>query len=87
MKQLYIGRLATAYLKRRWGESLLVKVVPLTESDEVCIYDLFCEDSFAGRILFDEQGYWIYDGQELSVEESEHLAAFILRASKPELTY
>lgn len=30
-----------------------------------------------GRILFDKNGYWIYDGNHLDTSEQEQLAAFI----------
>ncbi|CAM3959459.1 hypothetical protein MUGA111182_19460 [Mucilaginibacter galii] len=30
-----------------------------------------------GRILFDTNGYWIYDGSHLDISEQEQLAAFI----------
>ncbi|MFD0793451.1 hypothetical protein ACFQZX_07460 [Mucilaginibacter litoreus] len=32
-----------------------------------------------GRILFDENGYWIYDGEDLSINEQEQMAGFILK--------
>ena len=31
-----------------------------------------------GRILFDAKGYWIYDGQVLSIAEQEQVAKFIM---------
>jgi hypothetical protein len=31
-----------------------------------------------GRVLFDADGYWIYDGEELSVDEQEQLGRFII---------
>ncbi|MDB5145931.1 MAG: hypothetical protein JWQ66_4646 [Mucilaginibacter sp.] len=35
------------------------------------------EEEDLGRILFDAQGYWIYDGDSLSIAEQEQLARFI----------
>jgi len=40
------------------------------------LYDPIGEKAF-GRILFDDQDNWIYDGEVLSVEEQEELAGAI----------
>lgn len=87
MKRMYLGRAATAHLTRPYKESLMIRVVPLKEGEDSSIYDLTGEDGFMGRILFDEQGYWIYDGNDLTVEESEKMAEFILRNTRPEYSY
>jgi hypothetical protein len=41
---------------------------------------LIIEDDpgYLGRILFDSEGYWIYDGSILTIAEQEHLAKFII---------
>ncbi|MFD2872029.1 hypothetical protein ACFS5N_06095 [Mucilaginibacter ximonensis] len=47
--------------------------------DATLVYELHkaYEQEYLGRILFDEQGYWIYDGEELTVAEQEQLGKFI----------
>jgi hypothetical protein len=69
-----------AWLKRRKGPDEVVSVIPDTEStDATLVYRLrkAYEDEYLGRILFDDQGYWIYDGNELTVAEQEQLGKFI----------
>lgn len=34
---------------------------------------------YHGRILFDEEGNWIYDGDEFIADEQEQLARFIMQ--------
>jgi len=34
--------------------------------------------SYLGRILFDQDGHWIYDGEAFTPNEQEQLAAFII---------
>jgi hypothetical protein len=47
------------------------------------LYHAFDENSeYLGRILFDEGGYWIYDGSVLSIAEQEQLANFIVDYAK-----
>jgi hypothetical protein len=70
----------SAWLKRKNGPDEVVSVVPDTECrDAMLVYHLLkaYEDEYLGRILFVEQGYWIYDGNELSVAEQEQLGRFI----------
>lgn len=87
MKRLNIGRVATAYLKKDNGHIQMVMVKPKIEDEQGSIYELFIayENEFLGTILFDAKGYWIYDGNDLSVEESEDIAEFIIQLSNPEL--
>lgn len=49
--------------------------------DSVRCYQLFAayENEYFGRILFDMQNYWIYDGTILSIDEQEQLAKFIIK--------
>lgn len=42
---------------------------------------------YLGRILFDREGYWIYDGNRLSVEDSEIVAQFISSFDQDFSTY
>ncbi|MBS1530797.1 MAG: hypothetical protein JSU01_10845 [Bacteroidetes bacterium] len=47
------------------------------------LYHAFENDpEYLGRILFDEEGYWIYDGSILSITEQEQLAKFIINYVK-----
>jgi hypothetical protein len=69
-----------AWLKRKNGPDEVVSVVPDTECrGAMLVYHLrkAYEDEYLGRILFDEQGYWIYDGNVLTVAEQEQLGRFI----------
>ena len=69
-----------AWLKRKSGPDEVVSVVPVMEcKDATLVYDLFTayENEFLGRILFDNEGYWIYDGNLLTVAEQEQLGQFI----------
>jgi hypothetical protein len=57
-----------------------VSVIPDAEcTDAALVYDLYIayENAYLGRILFDDQGYWIYDGNELNIVEQEQLGKFI----------
>src|SRR4051812_18775706 len=43
------------------------------------LYNAFDEHAaYLGRILFDLNGYWIYDGSVMSIDEQEQLAKFII---------
>jgi len=69
-----------AWLKRKNGPDEVVNVV----LDEQCpvatlVYNLYIafDEAYLGRILFDDQGFWIYDGTKLTVDEQEQLGKFI----------
>ena len=69
-----------AWIKRKNGPDEVVSVIPDMEcKDAALVYDLYSayEMDYLGRILFDDQGYWIYDGEELTVAEQEQLGKFI----------
>jgi len=69
-----------AWLKRKNGPDEVVSVIPDTEcGDAALVYDLYTayDNEYLGRILFDDQGYWIYDGTELTVPEQEQLGKWI----------
>lgn len=69
-----------AWLKRKSGPDEVVSVIPDIECrDAALVYDLYSayEMDFLGRILFDNEGYWIYDGELLTVAEQEQLGKFI----------
>ncbi len=73
---------AKAWIKRERGPNEIVKVVGNTESTGVISYELFTAYSetpdYFGRILFDTEGYWIYDGDALTIREQEQVAKFII---------
>jgi hypothetical protein len=83
MNNTYLDKEAKAWVKRKSGPDEIVRVVP----DLNCrgtgrcyqLYTSFEENpDDLGRILFDAQGYWIYDGDELSITEQEQVARFII---------
>lgn len=79
----YLTREAKAFVKRINGPDEVIRVVPdhLYRKSAQCyqLYTAFEErPDDLGCILFDEQGFWIYDGDLLSVAEQEQLADFII---------
>lgn len=72
-----------AWVKSRNGASRILQVTPGDTSDHPRSYLLsvaYEKDSDGlGRILFDEQGYWIYDGDDLTVDEQEQVVKVIAR--------
>ncbi|WP_158826443.1 hypothetical protein [Mucilaginibacter lacusdianchii] len=83
----YLTRAAKAWLKRNGGPGEIIHVVPATEKASGQCYELYTAfqngPDYLGRILFDLNGYWIYDGDDLSVTEQEQVAQFIItQASK-----
>jgi hypothetical protein len=79
----YLIKEAKAWMKRKSGPDEIVRVVPdIEENDGVRIYRLYIayeqNPDYLGRILFDPQGYWIYDGEVLDIAEQEQLGKFII---------
>ncbi|MFA6083541.1 hypothetical protein [Mucilaginibacter sp.] len=79
----YLTSEAKAFVRRKEGPDEVIRVVP----DRFCrkavqcyqLYTAFEENpDDLGYILFDMQGYWIYDGNNLSVAEQEQVADFII---------
>jgi hypothetical protein len=69
-----------AWLKRKRGADEIVSVIlDAGSSDAALVYHLHTayDKEHLGRILFDNDGFWIYDGTELSVDEQEQLGKFI----------
>ena len=63
-----------AWIKRNNGPDGVVSVIHDTQCEGAAlVYNLYTafEADFLGRILFDEQGFWIYDGNDLTVAEQE----------------
>lgn len=74
---------AKAWLKRRSGPDEVIRVVLEDKNEEaVTAYKLYTafdeQPEFLGRILFDRQNYWIYDGEVLTISEQEQVAKFIV---------
>lgn len=73
---------ARAWLNRRDGSSEVIRIVPSIAPAAHQCYELYVayepDGESLGSILFDAQGYWIYDGYILSVQEQEQVAAFII---------
>jgi hypothetical protein len=73
---------AKAWLNRCNGSSEVIRIVPAYAPVGHQSYELYIAydqtSEILGRILFDRQGYWIYDGSDLSIIEQEQVAAFII---------
>jgi hypothetical protein len=82
MTKRYLTREAKAWLKRNGEPGELVTVMPTISKNRGQCYELYTafahSSDYLGRILFDEEGYWIYDGNDLSVTEQEQVAQFII---------
>lgn len=59
----------------RLGSDRWVRIWP-DEGDGYSLFDPMLEVAL-GRILFDAEDNWIYDGEMLDVEEQEEVAGFI----------
>ena len=69
-----------AWIKRKKGPDEVVRVIPDVQcTDAALVYNLYIafDEEYLGRILFDNEGYWIYDGNELAIDEQEQLGKFI----------
>ena len=69
-----------AWIKRKNLPDEVVSIIHDTQcTDAPLAYNLYTafEGVYLGRILFDDQGYWIYDGVELIIPEQEQLGKFI----------
>ena len=70
-----------AWLKRRGYADEVVNVIGGVPEGRVMRYDLYTAydqpAEFLGSILFDANGYWIYHGDVLTVEEQEQIGKFI----------
>ena len=78
-KSSLLDKEAKAWLKRKNGPDEIIRIVPtLDDYRAVTTYNLYTafetDPEFLGMILFDAQGYWIYDGDILTVDEQEQAA-------------
>jgi hypothetical protein len=83
MSNSYLIKEARAWVKRKNGPDEIVRVIRDMENNSVIVaYKLYIaydeSPGYLGRILFDTQGYWIYDGEALAIAEQEQLAKFII---------
>ena len=88
MKNAYLVNEATAWLKRTNHNDEVVRIKLSSEDRDAalcyCLYTAYDEQpEYLGRILFDVQGYWIYDGDTLTVSEQEQVARFIINYTEP----
>lgn len=78
----YLTREAKAFIKRKNGPDEVIRVVPHHMPKAAQCYELYAafeeRPESLGCILFDEQGFWIYDGDMLTVAEQEQVADFII---------
>jgi hypothetical protein len=78
---IYTFAFMNAWIKRKKSPDEIISVIPDIQClDAALVYNLYTafEEEYLGRILFDDQGYWIYDGERLTVNEQEQLGKFIL---------
>lgn len=79
----YLLNEARAWVKRlnRPDEVLRIILDAQCRDAVLCylLYTAYDENpDYLGRVLFDAEGYWIYDGDALSVSEQEQIAKFII---------
>lgn len=79
----YLTKEAKAFVKQKNGLAEVIRVIPefapINAAQCYQLYTAFDEKTDnLGCILFDAQGYWIYDGDILGIEEQEQLADFII---------
>jgi hypothetical protein len=79
---IFLKEEARAWLNREDGSAEVIKVTPGPAPAGHQCYQLSTAFEQTGEnlgsILFDTEGYWIYDGNELQVREQEQVAAFII---------
>lgn len=64
---------AKAWLKHKNGPDEIIRIVPaLDDYRAVTTYNLYTafenDPDFLGMILFDAEGYWIYEGELLTID-------------------
>jgi len=74
---------ARAWVKRQQGRDEVISIRLDQEcEDAAAVFQLYtayeADPDYMGRILFDAQKYWIYDGEMLTVAEQEQVAKFII---------
>jgi hypothetical protein len=79
---MYLIKEAIAWVKSGPESHGVIQIVPeIPQEGKVLCYQLYTayetNPDHLGRILFDTNGFWIYDGEVLTVVEQEQLAKFI----------
>src|SRR4051794_26924292 len=74
---------AKVWLKGNNGPGEIIRIVlDSVIGSKVTAYNLYNTfdetPDYLGRILFDAEGYWIYDGSVFGIAEQEQLAKFII---------
>lgn len=81
---MYLIKETKAWIRGHKKPDYVVRIIPDMEDEhEILTYQLYNAydgDDYLGKILFDGNGYWIYDGDILNVPEQEQLAKFITSA-------
>ncbi|UEG54196.1 hypothetical protein LLH06_04330 [Mucilaginibacter daejeonensis] len=71
-----------AWLKYPDGSSNVIRILPDNDHTGVQCYLLYTAyeaySECLGRILFDANGFWIYDGDQLTVDQQEQVARLIM---------
>jgi len=80
---MYLIKEAIAWVKNGPESHEVVQIVPdLVREGKVLCYRLFTayepDPDYLGQIFFDPHGYWIYDGETLTIAEQEQVAKFII---------
>lgn len=88
MQNTHLVKDAKAWVKRKSGPDEVVRVVAdeanNNHKQRYFLYTAFDNNpDCLGKILFDSNGYWIYDGDILSIEEQEQVARFIVNYVEP----
>jgi hypothetical protein len=83
MYPTFLSGEAKAWVKRKSYPDEIIRIVYDGESNAAGptykLYVAYDENpDCLGRILFDAEGFWIYDGQVLTIAEQEQLAKFII---------
>ena len=79
----FLVRDARAWVKRQLGPDEVLSIRLDAEcKDAALVFMLFtayeANPDYLGRILFDTHGFWIYDGETLTIGEQEQVARFIM---------
>jgi hypothetical protein len=82
-EKIYLLKEAKVWIKREKGPGYFISILPdMEDASEVFAYSLFVaygqQPEPLGQILFDAMGYWIYNGDILSIAEQEQVAKFII---------
>jgi len=80
---MYLIKEAIAWVKSGPESHEVVQIVPeKVQGGKVFAYGLYTayqlDPAHLGRILFDLNGFWIYDGEVLTIMEQEQVAKFII---------